>query len=269
MLLPQAPPYDMLFFRGVCTIVVAIVGASLGTGCGSSTGPAPADGGTADRGTVDAAQDGGADAAGDGSSQNPCAPGTCRFRSDPGGQCLPPGGPLTLPDSGPSLSGCCACGSDGFCSSECVCASPETPIATPEGDRPIASLSVGDLVLSIDQGRVAAVPIREVHRTPVANHRVIEVVLQGGAVLHVSAAHPTADGRTFGTLRAGDWLGGREVASARVVPYPHEATYDILPDSDTATYFAAGALIGSTLARTASHEHLAGTCSLPSVAAPR
>jgi hypothetical protein len=60
--------------------------------------------------------------------------------------------------------------------------------------------------------------------------------------------HPTADGRFFGELAPGDWLGGREVASARVVPYADDATYDILPDSDTGTYFAAGALIGSTLA---------------------
>jgi hypothetical protein len=42
-------------------------------------------------------------------------------------------------------------------------------------------------------------------------------------------------------------MGGREVASIRVVPYGHDATYDILPDSDTGTYFAGGALIGSTL----------------------
>ena len=151
-------------------------------------------------------------------------------------------------DSAPSLSGCCACGSDGFCSSECKCASPETPIATPTGDRPIASLSVGNVVFSINGGRMIAVPIREIHRTPVTNHQVIEVALLDGATLRVSAAHPTADGRSFGQLHAGDWLGGREVASAHVVPYAHDATYDILPDSDTGTYFAGGALIGSTLA---------------------
>jgi hypothetical protein len=178
---------------------------------------------------------------------NPCAPGTCRFHADPAGPCLPPGGPIGLPDAAPSLSGCCACGNDGFCSSECTCASPDTPIATPLGDRPIASLSVGDLVFSVDRGQRVAVPIRETHRTPVTHHRVIEVVLRGGATLQISAAHPTADGRTFGQLREGDWLGGLEVAGARVVQYAHDATYDILPDSDTGTYFAAGALIGSTL----------------------
>jgi hypothetical protein len=32
-----------------------------------------------------------------------------------------------------------------------------------------------------------------------------------------------------------------------VVPYPHRFTYDILPASDSGTYFAGGVLIGSTL----------------------
>jgi hypothetical protein len=38
------------------------------------------------------------------------------------------------------------------------------------------------------------------------------------------------------------------VTTAVLVPYPDAFTYDILPDSDSGTYLAAGALIGSTLA---------------------
>lgn len=41
---------------------------------------------------------------------------------------------------------------------------------------------------------------------------------------------------------------GVVIVSANLVPYTHEATYDILPESDTGAYFAGGALIGSTLA---------------------
>jgi hypothetical protein len=37
------------------------------------------------------------------------------------------------------------------------------------------------------------------------------------------------------------------VASAELVPYGYDATYDVLPASSTGTYFVAGALIGSTL----------------------
>jgi hypothetical protein len=39
------------------------------------------------------------------------------------------------------------------------------------------------------------------------------------------------------------------VVSVELVPYGHPFTYDILPASETHTYFAAGALIGTTLAR--------------------
>lgn len=39
-----------------------------------------------------------------------------------------------------------------------------------------------------------------------------------------------------------------EIISAEVVPYQHAFTYDVLPGSSTGTYFAAGALMGSTLA---------------------
>ena len=235
----------MLFYVRFCLLLAASA-ACIGAGC-SSTTPSSTDGGVVgDSARNDVAP---GDAAQDQIATNPCAPGTCRFQSNPSGPCLPPGGPIALPDSGPSLSGCCACGNDGFCSSECACASPDTPIATPSGERPIASLSIGDLVLSIHQGRLAAVPIRETHRTFVTNHRVIEVVLSNGAALRISAAHPTADGRSFGQLRAGDWLGGEQVTSVNVVAYPHEATYDILPDSDTGTYVAGGALIGTTLSR--------------------
>lgn len=53
----------------------------------------------------------------------PCAPGTCRMDPSVGNTaCLPPGGPIAnvLPDGGPALGGCCACGTDGFCSDPCT-----------------------------------------------------------------------------------------------------------------------------------------------------
>jgi hypothetical protein len=71
--------------------------------------------------------------------------------------------------------------------------------------------------------------------------------MSNGAKLDISAPHPTADGRSFGDLRAGDLLDGVGVASVTVIPYAYSFTYDILPDSDTGTYVAGGALIGSTL----------------------
>jgi hypothetical protein len=87
----------------------------------------------------------------------------------------------------------------------------------------------------------------------VRNHHVMRVILSNGVELNISAPHPISDGRSFGELRAGDSLDGVSVVSIRAVPYPDGFTYDILPDSDTGTYIAGGALIGSTLAP-ASHQ---------------
>jgi hypothetical protein len=79
----------------------------------------------------------------------------------------------------------------------------------------------------------------------------VRLELANGAVLEISALHPTADGRRFADLRAGDALDGVAIRAARMAPYDFDATYDILPDSDSAAYFAGGVLIGSTLARSA------------------
>src|SRR5260370_42561738 len=76
-------------------------------------------------------------------------------------------------------------------------------MATPDGDRPIASLRVGDLVYSVDHEAIVAVPLVLVGRTPVAAHHVMRIVLAGGAFLEMSPGHPTADGRPFGELAAG------------------------------------------------------------------
>jgi hypothetical protein len=142
---------------------------------------------------------------------------------------------------------------------ECICASPDTPIATPEGARPIASLVPGDLVYSVAHGRVAPVPILEIRRVPAHHHAVARLVMESGVVLEISGVHPTADGRRIGDLHPGDELDGVGVREATVIPYAHDATYDILPDSDTGTYFAGGLLIGSTLASTHAVEVFSAT----------
>jgi hypothetical protein len=133
-------------------------------------------------------------------------------------------------------------------SSPChICASPDTLIATPQGDRRIADLREGDLVYSVDRNAIRPVIVARAGRTPVTNHQVVRVTTADGRRLEVSAGHPTADGRLFGDLRTGGQLDGQLLQSVEVVPYRHTETYDILPASDTGTYFASGMLIGSTL----------------------
>jgi hypothetical protein len=143
------------------------------------------------------------------------------------------------------------CAPEGFiCRWGARCAAPDTPIATPLGERPISELRIGDLVYSVEGAAVVVVPIRAVRKTPVTSaHTVSRVTLASGVVLQISAGHPTADGRTFGDLHAEEVLGGVRVESVVPrAPYAHPFTYDILPDSSSGTYFAGGALIGSTLA---------------------
>lgn len=163
--------------------------------------------------------------------------------------CCDPQGPV---DRGPTCvdpdpdTGVCPQG----CAPTCMCNAPNTPIATPDGSMAIADLNVGDLVYSLDDGAVVIVPIIEVRSVEVpADHRVVHLVLDDGTEVEISPSHPLADGRTLGDLRAGSSIEGVGVRSATLVPYSGQRTYDILPASDSGTYFVGDALIGSTIVR--------------------
>jgi hypothetical protein len=91
------------------------------------------------------------------------------------------------------------------------------------------------------------VPVARVRAKPQEHHHVVELVLDSGAILNISPNHPVASGRLMGQLAPGDRLDGVLVRSARLVPYDESHTFDILPESDTGTYFAAGVQLGSTL----------------------
>ena len=159
--------------------------------------------------------------------------------------CCDPQGPLDMGPhcTTPSESGTCPVG----CAPLCMCAAPDTPIATPQGERAIAALRVGDLVYSVDETGVKVVPILLRKRTEVSHHHVLRVRLKTGVVLEISGGHPTADGQHFSDLHAGGRLDGVPIVAVEKVAYSYAATYDILPDSSTGDYFAGGALIGSTI----------------------
>jgi hypothetical protein len=107
---------------------------------------------------------------------------------------------------------------------------------------------VGDLVYSLEEGKAVSVPIARTVRVPAPpGHRMLELVLDNGRVLHVSEGHPTADGRPLVELGPGDALGPALIRSSEPRPYHDAYTYDILPDSASGAYWAAGALLGSTL----------------------
>jgi len=93
--------------------------------------------------------------------------------------------------------------------------------------------------------------VLRVQRVPVTDHIVVRLTLEGGDaqadVIEMSPEHPTGDGRTFADLRPGDELRDRRILDAARVPYTHSHTHDILPASETGTWFAAGAMVGSSL----------------------
>ncbi len=141
---------------------------------------------------------------------------------------------------------------DGTCPTgcpACVCAAPDTPIATPTGDRPIAELRVGDLIYSVSGRGVVVVRVLEVNRVPVNRHVMLEIEFANGTKLRLSPGHPSFERRKLEELAAGDRLDGALIRSIRRVPYGEAFTYDILADSETGAYFAGGVLMGSTLAR--------------------
>ena len=131
-----------------------------------------------------------------------------------------------------------------------ICAAPDTPIATPGGERAIAELVPGDLVYSLEPSGIVAVPILRVGSTPVSQHQVLHITLDSGAVLELSPGHPTASGSPLSSLRPGDRLDElHAIVSIELVPYRYARTYDILPSSSSGSYFAGGAALGSTLAQ--------------------
>ncbi len=203
-----------------------------GGGSGSSTG--------ASGGSTGAGSSSGGASSGGSSGADLCPDGTC---------VLVDGGPCEEP-TGPVGNGCCACGPDDRCSAFCRCAAPDTPIGTPTGERAIASLRPGDLVYSVEDGAVIEVPVLEVSKLPAPReHTVVRLQFADGRAIEMSPGHPTAHGRTFGELAVGELLGESRIVQVSRVGYAHAYTHDILPGSASGAYFAAGALVGSTLHR--------------------
>jgi hypothetical protein len=130
-----------------------------------------------------------------------------------------------------------------------ICLAVGTRIATPDGERAVEGLRVGDVVWTTDAtGARVAAPLVAVGNTPVpTTHEVVHLVLADGRTVLVSPGHPTADGRSVGDLVANDVLDRVRVVSVERVAYAGGATHDILPDGPTGTYWANGVFLGSTL----------------------
>jgi hypothetical protein len=130
-----------------------------------------------------------------------------------------------------------------------ICLARGSRIATPLGERAVETIRVGDLVWTSDGvGGRRAVPVVLVGSTPVPpEHEMVHLVTADGRSLVVSPGHPLADGRPVGSLRVGDPIDGSWVVSVARASYGGGFTFDLLPAGTTATYWAEGILLRSTL----------------------
>ncbi|HMF39050.1 MAG TPA: Hint domain-containing protein [Polyangia bacterium] len=134
-----------------------------------------------------------------------------------------------------------------------ICFPAGTPIATPDGDRPIETVAAGSRVLSwsIDRGAPVAARVLDVKRRRA--HELLELTLADGRTLKVSANHPLfvparASFVPAGELRAGDQLGVLTDGGLAPVAVKTIATrvadtdvFDLTIES-THAYFAGGVL---------------------------
>lgn len=130
-----------------------------------------------------------------------------------------------------------------------ICLSENTMIDTPSGQVNVKELHAGMAIFTQDSsGHKQTGVILKTGRTLVPQgHIMVHVILDDKRELYVSPNHPTADGRLFGTLLAGDTLDGSKIKSAEHVPYNGTYTYDVLPSGKTGFYWADGILVASTL----------------------
>ncbi len=136
-----------------------------------------------------------------------------------------------------------------YIGSQGICLSSTTKIDTDTGQKQVTTLRVGDKVWSVNSnGEKVLVPIIKVSRRAVPSATImLHVVLADRRQLTVSPNHPTAAGLPFKYLKIGDPLDDSKIINITGVNYSDGFTYDILPQSNTGTYWADGVLVGSTL----------------------
>lgn len=130
-----------------------------------------------------------------------------------------------------------------------ICLSGETRIATPRGEVLVKNIREGDVVWSANEHneKIAAAVLISSHTPAPQDHYVVHLTLLDGRELIASPGHKISDGRTLGSLSAGDRVDGSLVKSTTLISYSEAYTYDILPQSVSGKYWANGVLLQSTI----------------------
>lgn len=130
-----------------------------------------------------------------------------------------------------------------------ICLAKGTRIDTPKGPVPVEQLRQGDAVYTTNaEGKkTVGVVLKATSRSTQPGQKIVHLVLDDGRQARISQGHPLSDGRNVDELKIGDDVDHGRVTRIRVESYETGATYDILPDGPTGTYWANGILVGSTL----------------------
>ncbi|MDW3652846.1 MAG: Hint domain-containing protein [Bacteroidia bacterium] len=131
----------------------------------------------------------------------------------------------------------------------CLCLSPETMIATPEGEKAVSSLKEGDWVITQNLSKqIEAQPIIWFRKAQVLDdHKMLHLCLEDGKEVRLSPSHPDQSYNAMKKLKVGDYYNGVRILSSQVLPYGETHTWDILPGGTTGLYKANGIWVGSTL----------------------
>ncbi|MFN0253005.1 MAG: hypothetical protein ACKV2T_39390 [Kofleriaceae bacterium] len=217
--------------------MILVLASIVGLGCGSTPSPPTTTGG---------------DSGGSGSGALPTDPRCPDPAPTPTATCLQDCGPPVARDEDPPPPFRWATAEEVARREQygCPrCLDATVGIATPHGERAVASLVAGDLVFTEDaRGKRVVAPILRVVRVGVpASHRVVMVRLEDGRSVRVSAQHPLAEDGVVGDIVVGASLDGSTVIERHLVVPTSAATWDILPAGETGLYWANGVRLGSTL----------------------
>ncbi len=128
------------------------------------------------------------------------------------------------------------------------CLGKSTPISTPSGHVAVDKLKSGDVIWTFSStGKRTGTIILIAKKTPVFNHKILQITTDTGCELSVSPLHPLPNGSPISSLVPGQIVNGVKISTIKLVEYTKKYVYDILPEGKTGYYEASGLILASTL----------------------
>lgn len=129
------------------------------------------------------------------------------------------------------------------------CLPGSTLIDTPQGQKLITEIQVGDSVWTADElgMRQQAIVIKTNKQPVPSTHQMLHIAFEDGRTLTASPNHPTFNYQLLDSLVVSEGYNNSFITKLEKLDYIEEFTYDILASGSTGNYWAEKVLIGSTL----------------------